>query len=900
MRYRPAVFLTFLPILFSAAWSQAFSEDERLQGYAVRGSDLWFVFDEIVYGRTPSTVVVTGSFRGWSQDMSDATWQLRRVDGGGTIWALRPSGPGAAQIGANTPFKYRVDNGQWVQPPRSAPNQKDGNLHVLPGSRPSLKAEIRGPRSIWMTLTGEGVQRSLDPDDYRLTNADGVDIPIDAILPNTFSETLIVPAVELDIRRVYYLDVPAAGLRAVCRRDPWFRTLYSSKQLGAEMSPDGGETTFRIFAPRAQRVQLYLYLRPFAAPNEAAKVVEMTPDADGIWEATEIGDHHGVYYDFRVYGPRDPGNAFYDSNPVHVSDPYARVNVDAFGKSRVWRPTTPAPPLENGRPPMEDVIAYEVHVQDFTDLLPVPDNIKGTMPAMVKPGVRNSRRVSVGFDYLVDLGINVVHLMPVQEYLHYPDDEWQDAFRNDPYMIEQGINLENYQWGYRTTHAFAIETRYRSRDSDIGAQRDQFRDLVKAFHEKGIAVIIDIVPNHTGENMDGRNYSFNFNVLDKPYYYRTDESFNHIGPFGNEIKTEDRPMVQRWIIDQCKHFVREFGIDGFRIDLAGQVDEQTLLRLKAELPEDLIIYGEPWIAISDPEAAANPDWSWYKADAPITYFQDDTRNAFQGPPDNPQDKRTDRGYAGGNADLRSQVMQALTNSFEEEGDPNRGINYLDIHDNWTMADRFATRDWDGRLGVDETRFKIAATLLLTSLGPVVIHGGTEMMRSKGLAPLEELVKRTRSGPLYFHGKRDTYNLRNANHFVWENVGVNADAPGVSNNYQAMIDFWKGLISLRRSSLGKVFRVGTRPPADYYRWILPADPAQIGYLVDGRVLVLINVGDSAATLTVPQLPAGTWLQIGDAFAVDHVNGVAGSEPQESTGGERAFTVDGPGVEIWALQ
>ena len=85
------------------------------------------------------------------------------------------------------------------------------------------------------------------------------------------------------------------------------------------------------------------------------------------------------------------------------------------------------------------------------------------------------------------------------------------------------------------------------------------------------------MPNHTGENMDDRHLLLNFNVLDLPYHYRTDEDLEHIGPFGNETKSEERPMVQRWIVDQLRHWVEELGVDGFRIDLAGQVDKQTLL-----------------------------------------------------------------------------------------------------------------------------------------------------------------------------------------------------------------------------------------------------------------------------------------------------------------------------------
>ena len=193
-------------------------------------------------------------------------------------------------------------------------------------------------------------------------------------------------------------------------------------------------------------------------------------------------------------------------------------------------------------------------------------------------------------------------------------------------------------------------------------------------------------------------------------------------------------MVQRWIVDQLRHWVEELGVDGFRIDLAGQIDEQTLRRVKRELPQDLIIYGEAWIPPSDPDVRSNPDWSWYKADAPIAFFQDDARDAYKGSPFNVKD----RGWAGGNGSAREAVMRALPNYHAEERRTTDGIAYLDIHDNWTLADRYALNDdHNGLESVDLAAVRIAAGLLLTTAGPVVIHGGTEMLRSKGLAPHDE-------------------------------------------------------------------------------------------------------------------------------------------------------------------
>jgi pullulanase/glycogen debranching enzyme len=425
---------------------------------------------------------------------------------------------------------------------------------------PTLRAEIHGPRAIRFTL--RGAERPGRAESYKLSDGRGRAIPIADVLPNTATESLLVPGAPLDVLRVHYLEIPELGLRSVVRRDPVFRNLHSSKALGASVAADGDGTAFRIFSPRAEAVRLHLYRDADDPPDAATDRIEMTRDPDGVWEATVPRDLHGAWYDFTVHGPEDPGNWFHGTHPVHISDPYARVNDDAQGRSRVWRDGAPPIPVSGGRPAMEDVVAYEVHVQDFTDLLPVGDVETGTFPAMARSGLRNRHGEAIGLDYLVDLGVNVVHLMPVQEYLHYPDAEWQAAFAEDPFARSMGIDRENYQWGYRTTHAFAVESRYRARDTEPGAERKQFKALVEAFHERGLSVIIDIVPNHTGENMDGRHLLLNFNVLDLPYYYRTDDDLRHIGPFGNETKPEDRPMVQRWILDQMRHWVDELGVDG--------------------------------------------------------------------------------------------------------------------------------------------------------------------------------------------------------------------------------------------------------------------------------------------------------------------------------------------------
>lgn len=762
----------------------------------------------------------------------------------------------------------------------------------------SLRAELAGPSAIWLHLNG--AERSFNPADWRLVDEANQEVPIASILPNDLDTALLVPAKPIDMRASYRLHLKTEGLSARVRPDAWFRTLYSPKPLGANIASDGQTTHFAVFSPRAEKVRLFIYDRAEAKPEEAKRVVEMTRDDSGVWEATLEGNLAGSFYDFTVHGKPGPGRYFYETHPVHISDPYARANAESYGKSRVMPRTTPARPLANGRPKMEDVVAYEVHIEDFTRQLPVSDDLKGTIPAFTMPGLRSKTGQKIGFDHIVDLGVNVVHLLPMQEFLHYPKPEWQAAFGKDPEMQRLGVAELSYEWGYRTTHAFAIENTYRKKGTDFGAEREQFRDLVQAFHDRGIAVIVDIVPNHTGENMDGRNMLFNFNVLDRDYYYRTSDSGQHIGPFGNEVKTEDRPMTQRWLIDQAKHLIDEFGIDGFRIDLAGQIDEQTLIALRKAVGDDIIIYGEPWIDVSDPIVRANPDWDWYKEDAPITFFQDDTRNALVGSPFRLQDKATDRGYAGGNASQRSQAMLAIANGWKEEAQStNRGINYADIHDNWTLADRFAVKDWNGLEGVEEAPYRVAAGLLLTSLGPIVLHGGSEMLRSKGMVGTEEIIRSTATGPIYFKGRQDTYNVRTPNEFVWSDLD-RSKKTGAPHDFVAMNQWWRGLIAFRNSEMGRVFRTGKAPSADYIQWITPENANLLGYVVDQKVLVLTNIGNTAATFTSVTLPEGRWQKIADGQKIDHIKGVRGKDAR-LVGGQ-ALTLESPAqtLQIWVRQ
>ena len=940
-RLRPVPVAVLLVLALPALAQTAFTDAERAQGYADRGDEVAFVFDPALYGvDAADRVVVTGAFRAWSTNDAESAWHLAPE---GDVWTLTVEAE-AARLGPATPFKFRAD-GRWLDPPAASPNVAGGNLVYRFGETAArLVAELRGhppvgpdpvvaglmeeaglplptppaAPTVWVEVTGAG--RPLSPGAYRIVRWDGKATAVAQVTPHEAHTALLVPAAPLDPAQVHYVEVEtdAGPLRARARFDGLWRDLASAAPLGAVVTPPSGtipmdrrgseaerwgSTTFRLFAPRADSVHLHLYSD---REGPAYVTVPLAPEPGGTW-AVERTDTVGDWYDFSVYGPDGPGSHFTNQTGETVSDPYALVSDDSWGRARVWADGFEPPrPVRGGRPAMEDLVAYEVHVQDFTDNLPVPEGV-GPLEAFATPGLTNGRGEPVGIDYLERLGINAVHLMPVQEYLHYPDDAWAAAFGDDALMQSQGVATENYQWGYRTTHALAVESRFRSAGDEPGRERERFAALVDTLHGRGMAVVVDVVFNHTGENMDGAHQNLTFNGIDKHYYYRLDDDGEHIGAFGNEVKSENRPMTQRWLLDQLRHFVETFGVDGFRIDLAGQTDQQTLAWLQHELGDDVLIYGEPWIGSNDPDYEANPDWDWYKADSPITFFQDDARNAWKGSPlDPPTPAPESRGFAGGDTEARDAALAGVANDYPEEPTPNAGIGYLDIHDNWALADRFASTQtgddrWDGRLGIRDAEMRIAAALLMTSLGPVVLHGGTEIARSKGAAPLLDdvggEVARTEMplATIYLKGRGDTYNLRVPNRYVWETVG-NTDGPV---DHAAMHDWWQGLIALRLSEAGAVFRVGGAVPEGWVQAVPSDDPHGLGYLVGERVLVLVNAGDRAVTFRTA-LPGVDWRLVAASDAEGGVVDVSRFGRGVLAAQSERAPVPPKGVRIWVRE
>ena len=567
------------------------------------------------------------------------------------------------------------------------------------------------------------------------------------------------------------------------------------RPLGATLAAGGASTTFRVFAPRAFAMSVYTFHQVSGGKGAETR---MTRAEDGIWEATAaVGA--GTYYDFTCDGPAGAGEKF--DRDRHLSDPYAKANVSCDGRSIVidnhfdWGRTTSFRP-----PAIPDVVVYELHLKDWT----------ASPSSGVTDAARHGKFLGLTdaklLGHFKELGVNTVELLPVHEF---------DNKAAPPGHI-------NY-WGYMTTHFFAPESSYAT-GIEKGEGVRELKAAIKAMHEAGVAVVLDVVYNHTAEG-DNQGPNYNLKGFDNPYYYRLtpDKAFYMNGTgTGNEYRTES-PMARRLVIDSLKYWMAEYHVDGFRFDLGASLDRDTMFAIESALPPWTILIAEPWTA----------DWNrkqWVKEDMrghKWALWNDGFRESL-------------RAFVNGDG-KRNDVMTALSGScMWWAGSPVQSVNYLECHDGATMEDL---------LHGDVQKNKLGAVALLTGQGMPMLQSGQEFRRSK-------------------KGNDNSYDQdTDVNWMDWSLKTKNRD----------VFDFYAGLLSIRQHF--KAMRHGECLSDSTIEWLKPENEKGLGYLLkqpgEPGVLVLLN-SDPTNWISF-KLPAGGNWQVlcnGDKAALDGLGAASG--------------------------
>jgi pullulanase len=500
--------------------------------------------------------------------------------------------------------------------------------------------------------------------------------------------------------------------------------------LGCRLMPQ--QTVFHVYAPDAGSMEVLLKNSP---EGPIIRTLKMKYEAQGVWSTRIKENLEGKFYRYRV----NRGGKI-----VEAIDPYAICNIGYLGWSHITDLTHLTPTTTTDEMAFDDAIIYELHLRDFTIDPKSGVKAKGVYSGLTEKGTRflDNTKIRTGLDHLEELGINTVQIMPVQSFAH---DE----------------NSEDYNWGYMPAHYFSLDGWFATKKSD-DSRLKEFKSLVDALHQRKMKVVIDVVYNHTTE---GTGSIISFMGLAPWYYYRTsfDGSFENGSGCGNEFRTE-APMARRLILDSLRHFIEVFGVDGFRFDLMGLIDYETLLSVVKELKvfkPDVMIYGEPWgggttsFAVHGKGVQHNQGFS---------VFNDTFRDAMKG-----SVWSLDPGYIqkGWN---KEKVMEGITGSIHDfAARPAESINYIDCHDNRTFLDRLLITSETTRENDILAMTRLGATLLMTSQGVPFIHSGQEMLRSKG-------------------GSHNSYDQPDSvNMLRWEN----------KEKYLDLFKYYKGLINLRK-------------------------------------------------------------------------------------------------------
>ena len=529
---------------------------------------------------------------------------------------------------------------------------------------------------------------------------------------------------------------------------------YEGNDLGTVWSKE--KTVFRLWAPTAIAVRVNLYASGDAGAQDLLEQVEMKADVKGTWVAEKAGDLNGVYYTYQVYVNEDA---------VEACDPYARTTGVNGHRAMVidLRSTDPEGWDQDADPNagknITDAVIYELHVRDLSADESSGIVNKGKFLGLIEEGTTNGQGVPTGLSHMKNLGITHLHLLPVYDYAS---------------VDERRLHEPQFNWGYDPENYNVPEGSY-STDPHHGEVRvREMKQMVKGLHDHGISVVMDVVYNHV---YDAKTFCFNRIV---PQYFSRVSDFGVYSAgsgCGNDTASE-RSMVKKYIVDSVKYWADEYHIDGFRFDLVGLLDTETINAVMEAVHKthpDVIFYGEGWSMFT----AVTKDGyrmttQTNSAQTPgFAFFSDTLRDALRGSVFN----NNERGYVagvGGHTDTIAACFRGLPAWCKT---PAQTINYASCHDNMTLFDRLTLSNPHASAENVIRMNNLAAAIVMTSQGVPFIQSGEEMLRSNPLT----------DGSFDHNSYRSPDSV---NSLKWDDLN--------KAEYRAVTSYYKGLIELRKA------------------------------------------------------------------------------------------------------
>ncbi len=585
---------------------------------------------------------------------------------------------------------------------------------------------------------------------------------------------------------------------------------YTGTDLGATWTKSA--TTFRVWAPTASKVEVVLYSTGSNAEAGAKTLgtYAMKQDKKGTWLLTLGGDYNGVYYTYKVTR---------DGKTVEAVDPYARTTGINGNRGMILDLSSTNPTgWNNDKNPnpstsYTDAIIYELHIRDFSmdSSSGILEDYRGKFLALTQTGttVNGKGSIATGIDYLKSLGITHLHLLPVYDYASVDE------------------RTGGYNWGYDPQNYNTPEGSYSTNPYKGEVRVAEFKQMVKALHDAGISVVMDVVYNHV---YDAGTYCFNQIV---PGYFSRQNS-NGSG-CGNDTASE-REMVRKFIVDSVLYWTEEYHIDGFRFDLVGLIDADTINELVNKVHKtrpDVIFYGEGWTLGTNVEPGNTMATQQNSSKTPFfAYFSDTIRNLLAG------SNGSTKGFVSGEAGKEGDIVYNFLAQPGWTNNPSQIIQYASCHDNYTLADKLIIST--GASGITDqiiSMNNLTAAIYMTAQGVPFIHAGEEMLREK----------------LTSNGKRDENSYRSPD-------SVNAIKWGKLSQakYADTSAYYQGLIAFRKAH--PVLRLNNAADVGSYVHAGVVGGGVVTFLLDGSgvndddVFIIFNANTTAVDVT---LPWGNW-------------------------------------------
>lgn len=607
--------------------------------------------------------------------------------------------------------------------------------------------------------------------------------------------------------------------------------VYNGNDLGVTWSPQ--KTVFKIWAPTASAVKLRLYAA--GDGGKALQTLNLTKAQQGVWELTVDQDLKNQYYTLQT----NINGRWLKERP----DMYAKA-VGVNGKRGMvvdLASTNPKKWALDKKPAQKnftDIIIYELHVRDLSMGPNSGIEHKGKFLGLAETKTKSPDGTTTGLDHIKSLGVTHVHLLPSFDY-NSVDETKPEA--------------SEYNWGYDPLNYNVPEGSYATDPYDGNVRIREFKKMVQTLHANGLRVILDVVYNHTCDT------SANFNQFVPGYFYRhnANGSYSNATGCGNETASE-KAMMRNYMIESVVYWAKEYHLDGFRFDLMGVHDIETMNAISAALHKvdpTIFIYGEGWTAGNSPlaEDLRAVKKNAYKLDK-VAVFSDDIRDGLRGGWSDVKSK----GFVSGAPDMAQSVKFGIVGSVQHPqidytkvnyskapwaAEPYQTITYVSCHDDNTLWDRLKIANPD----VSEAELirmdKLANTIVFTSQGVAFLHAGEEMLRTK-------------------NGVANSYKSPDAiNELDW----------GRKAKYKEVFNYYKSLIALRKHH--PAFRMpSAQMIREHLKFLDTNNSNLIAYQISGNangdnwrnIMVILN---GNTTDTKFNLPGGMWRLAVDGKTID---------------------------------